>query len=199
MPWNDTLMRRLEMTSHARDGQLIEIDEDRVGVRFERRLAHPPERVWRAVTETDELAKWFPARPEISGERQVGAALTFEYPDNQEPPETGEIVELEEPRLFAFTWRPGSGGEPQLLRFELESDGNGTKLVFTHELPRPDSAKVAAGWQLCLDDLELALADTPRAEFPEGRWVELHEEYAKQFDVSPESGREALRERQAAE
>ena len=181
-----------------RDGRLIEVGGDRVGVRFERRLAHPPERVWRAVTETDELAKWFPARPEIGGDREVGAELTFTYPNNEEPPETGEIVEWDEPRLFAFTWR-SSGRESQLLRFELEPDGDGTKLVFTHELPRPDSAKVAAGWELCLDDLELALADTPRAEFPEGRWVELHEEYAEQFGVSPESGRQALRERQGAE
>jgi Activator of Hsp90 ATPase homolog 1-like protein len=128
----------------------------------------------------------------------VGAELTFTYPENTEPPENGEIVELDEPRLFAFTWRAAER-ESQLLRFELEPDGDGTRLVFTHELPRPDSAKVAAGWQLCLDDLELALAGTPRAEFPEGRWVELHEEYAEQFGVSPESGRQALRERQEAE
>lgn len=180
-----------------RDGQLIEVG-DRVGVRFERRLAHPPERVWRAVTESNELAEWFPARPEIAGERRVGAELTFTYPDSEEPPETGEIVEWEEPRLFAFTWR-SSGQESQLLRFELELEGDGTKLVFTHELPRPDSAKVAAGWELCLDDLELALAETPRSEFPAGRWVELHEDYAKRFGVSPEPGRQALRERQAAE
>jgi uncharacterized protein YndB with AHSA1/START domain len=188
------------MTSTApnRDGKLIEVGGDRVGVQFERRLAHPLQRVWRAVTETEELAKWFPARPEIGGERRVGAELTFVYPGNAEPPESGEIVELDEPRLFAFTWRSG-GEEPQLVRFELEPDGDGTKLVFTHELSKPDSAKVAAGWQLCLDDLELALAGTPRAEFPEGRWVQLHEEYAEQFGVSPESGRQALRERQSAE
>jgi uncharacterized protein YndB with AHSA1/START domain len=182
-----------------RDGKLIEVGDDRVGVRFERRLDHPPERVWRAVTETEELAKWFPARPEIGGERRVGAALSFTYPGNEEPPETGEIVEYDAPRLFAFTWRPGSDGEAQLLRFELEPDDEGTKLVFTHELPRPDTAKVAAGWELCLDDLELALDGNPRAEFPEGRWVELHEAYAEQFSVSPEPGRQALRERQEAE
>jgi uncharacterized protein YndB with AHSA1/START domain len=185
-------------TPSNRDGKLIEVGGDRVGVRFERRLAHPPERVWRAVTESDELAKWFPARPEISGERRVGAQLSIVYPDNVEPPDSGEIVELDEPRLFAFTWRSAEQ-EAQLLRFELEPDGDGTKLVFTHELPKPDSAKVAAGWQLCLDDLELALAGTPRGEFPEGRWVQLHEEYAAQFDVSPEPGRQALRERQSAE
>jgi hypothetical protein len=66
------------------------------------------------------------------------------------------------------------------------------------DLPRPDAAKVAAGWELCLDELELALAGTPRGEFPEGRWVELHEAYAEQFGVSPEPGRQALRERQEA-
>lgn len=190
------------MTSTApqRDGELIEIGEDRVGVRFVRRLSHPPNRVWRAVTETQELAKWFPAKPEIAGERHVGAALTFTYPGDEEPPETGEIVELDEPRVFAFTWRPGAeGGEPQLLRFELEPDGDGTELVFTHELPKPDSAKVAAGWQLCLDDLETALAGEPRSEFPEGRWVELHEAYAERFGVDPENGRKALRERREAE
>jgi uncharacterized protein YndB with AHSA1/START domain len=186
------------MTSTTRDGELIELEGDRVGVRFERRLAHSPERVWRAITDTEELAKWFPARPEIAGERRVGAGLTFTYPNNEEPPETGEIVEYEEPGTFAFTWRPGNDGEAQVLRFELEPDRDGTKLVFTHELPRPDAAKVAAGWQLCLDDLELALADTPRAEFPEGRWVELHEEYAEKFGVDPENGRQALRERQQA-
>jgi uncharacterized protein YndB with AHSA1/START domain len=184
--------------SDDRDGKLIEVGGDRVGVRFERRLAHPPARVWRAVTETDELARWFPARPEIGGERRVGAELTFIYPDGDAPPENGVIVDFDEPRLFAFTWR-SSGEDAQLLRFELEPDGDGTKLVFTHELPRPDTAKVAAGWQLCLDDLEAALAGNPRAEFPEGRWVGLHEEYAEQFGVSPEPGRQALRERQKAE
>jgi uncharacterized protein YndB with AHSA1/START domain len=185
------------MTS-TRDGTLIEVEGDKVGVRFERRLAHPPERVWRAVTEPDELAKWFPARPEIAGERRVGAELTFSYPDDVAPQENGEIVELDEPRRFAFTWR-SSAQEAQLVRFELARDGEGTKLIFTHELPRPDSAKVAAGWQLCLDDLEAALAGQPRGEFPEGRWVELNEEYAEQFGVSPEPGRQALRERQGAE
>jgi uncharacterized protein YndB with AHSA1/START domain len=185
------------MTS-MRDGTLIEVEGGKVGVRFERRLAHPPERVWRAVTEPDELAKWFPARPEIAGERLVGAELTFTYPDDVAPPESGEIVELDEPRRFAFTWR-SSGQEAQLVRFELAPDGEGTKLIFTHELPRSDSAKVAAGWQLCLDDLEAALDGRPKPEAPEERWVQMHEAYAEEFGVSPEPGRQAVRERQEAE
>jgi uncharacterized protein YndB with AHSA1/START domain len=185
-------------TEQGRDGKLIELEGDRVGVRFERRLGHPPRRVWRAITEPDELAKWFPAKPRIEGERRVGAELQFTYPAGAEPPESGEITEHEPPRLFAFTWR-SSGRESQLLRFELFPDGDGTTLVFTHELPRPDTAKVAAGWQLCLDDLETTLAGEDPGTFPEGRWVELHESYAERFGVSPESGRQALRERQQAD
>ena len=50
------------------DGTLETIDGRRA-LRFERRLPHPPERVWRAVTEPAELARWFvapvPWKPEL--------------------------------------------------------------------------------------------------------------------------------------
>jgi uncharacterized protein YndB with AHSA1/START domain len=42
------------------DGTLETID-GRPALRFERRLAHSVERVWRAVSEPAELARWFPA------------------------------------------------------------------------------------------------------------------------------------------
>ena len=47
-------------------------------LRFERRLAHSPEKVWRALTEASELAHWFPA--EIHGPREQGSALRFVFP-----------------------------------------------------------------------------------------------------------------------
>ncbi len=42
------------------DGDLISID-NRPALRFERRLDHSVERVWRAVTEPAELDRWFVA------------------------------------------------------------------------------------------------------------------------------------------
>jgi uncharacterized protein YndB with AHSA1/START domain len=42
------------------DGTLETID-GRPAVRFERRLPHSVERVWRAVSEPAELERWFPA------------------------------------------------------------------------------------------------------------------------------------------
>lgn len=42
---------------------------------FTRRLPHPPTKVWRAVTEAEHLAAWFPQQ--IVGERRAGARLQF--------------------------------------------------------------------------------------------------------------------------
>jgi hypothetical protein len=76
------------------------------------------------MTETEELAKRFPARPEIGGERRVGAELAFVYPNDEAPPQSGEIVDCQEPRLFAFTWR-ASGEEAQLVRSERRASNTG--------------------------------------------------------------------------
>ena len=42
---------------------------DRWMLTFTRRLAHPREKVWRAVTEPEHLAAWYPQ--EIVGERRA--------------------------------------------------------------------------------------------------------------------------------
>jgi uncharacterized protein YndB with AHSA1/START domain len=178
-------MRRLEMTTHMRDGRLIET-ADGVGVRFERRLAHPPERVWRAITDPDDLAAWFPDT--IEGEFGPGAEVRFPKFAEMGLPATGTVTEFDPPRLLAYTWGTSA------LRFELEPDGDGCRLVFTDFLPREESAKNAAGWEVCLENLEARLAGADAGEPPEADWSELHEHYASRFDVDPEVGRRAIRE-----
>ena len=44
-------------------------------VRFERRYPHPVERVWRAVTEPEQLAHWFPNTVEV--DRREGGRMHF--------------------------------------------------------------------------------------------------------------------------
>src|SRR5579859_2665330 len=41
--------------------------ENRPALRFERRLSHPVEVVWQAITQPDELEHWFPSRVEVDG------------------------------------------------------------------------------------------------------------------------------------
>ena len=46
-------------------------------LRYRSRLAHPRDKVWRALTEDDHLAGWFPTT--IEGERSAGAPLSFSF------------------------------------------------------------------------------------------------------------------------
>ena len=39
--------------------------ENRPALRFERRLSYPVEVVWRAITESDQLAHWFPCQVQV--------------------------------------------------------------------------------------------------------------------------------------
>jgi uncharacterized protein YndB with AHSA1/START domain len=148
--------------------------DNRHSLTFERRLAHPVERVWRAVTNPAELAHWFPSA--VSGQVEPGGKLTFDFPDDDMTLE-GEVVELEPPRRFAFTF-----GD-DLLRIELDAAGDGCLLRFTCLFEEPErAARDAAGWHVCLDALERHLGGMPtQAPSSEATpdWRERYEEYQR--------------------
>jgi uncharacterized protein YndB with AHSA1/START domain len=125
-----------------------QIVDGRPALRFERRLSHAVERVWRAVTEPAELARWFvvsdvPWTPQAGEVFEAGG-------------DTGRITELEPPRLIAWTW-----GDER-YSFELTPDGDGCLLVFTHVFNAQlgPSWQHAAGWETYLNRLDAHLADT---------------------------------------
>jgi uncharacterized protein YndB with AHSA1/START domain len=130
-------------------------------------------KVWRAITDSEELSGWFPAKVETA--LAPGATMTFTFP-GQPPESNGTIVELAPPRLFAFDW----GGE--VLRWELSEDGDGTLLVFTHTFDdRARAASFATGWDGCLDGLTSVLDGRPVGE-PEP-YAPRHESYVELFDL----------------
>ena len=154
------------------NGTYLEID-GRPALRFERSLSHPAEKVWRAITDPAEIRHWFPAA--VDYEQRVGGAMSFRFDDPDAPPTEGEVTELDPPRLFAFDW----GGEQ--LRFELEPAGDGCRLLFTHFLSeRIQAARDAAGWEMCLAELDRLLAGET-AEAPgigaTPEWRELYDKY----------------------
>jgi uncharacterized protein YndB with AHSA1/START domain len=160
------------------DGTLTTID-GRPALRFERRLAHPIERVWRAITEPGELEAWFVARPDWRP--RVGE--TFNAMDQD-----GEVTDVDPPNLLAWNW----GGE--LFRFELSPDGDGSLLVFTHVFDdRKFGAQHATGWEVHFARLDALLAGgaLSEAEAMED-WAEIHERYAERFGLDPEVGRRAM-------
>lgn len=158
-------------------------------LRFERRLAHPAERVWTALTEPAELAHWFPAT--IEAELRVGAPVRFTFENTDIAPGTGEIIELEPPRIFAYRW-----GE-STLRWELVPDGAGCRLLFTHTLggdaPWGDvrsAARHAAGWEVCFELLDTQLDGRTGASSGVG-WFERFEPYVEEFGLDTGEVREA--------
>jgi uncharacterized protein YndB with AHSA1/START domain len=202
MPWKSISPRRIDMhtdSRHRAAGGTLEVrDDDTYVLRFERRLAHPPEKVWRALTEPEQLRKWFPT--DIEGERRLGAKLRFVFredaPTAAELPELlehdpvdldGEFTEFDPPLLLAYTW-----GE-ESLRWELDPTEEGCRLVFTHTFdersgiphpggPRKKAARTASGWEICLAGLAAILDDASTGgDGAEPDWQELYKAYVGRF------------------
>src|SRR6202011_971472 len=105
-----------------------------------RRFSHPPEKVWRAVTQDEHLAAWFPQQ--IVGERRPGAALRFVTAGGDGF--DGEMVDFDPPSRMEFTWGTDR------LRIELRPDGDGTLLTLTDTFTElGKAARDAAGWHVC--------------------------------------------------
>lgn len=160
-------------------------------LRLERRLPHPPEKVWRAVTEPPHLRHWFPSTVEL--EARTGGRITFTFDTGdagESPAGSGTVEHWDPPRLFAFTW------DGDHFRIELHPDGAGCRLVFAHTFDtRSAAASYGAGWDLCLGALELALAGRTAAT-AEAPSAALHERYVRAFgldqgtvEVGPEGWR----------
>jgi uncharacterized protein YndB with AHSA1/START domain len=160
--------------------------DGRPAVRFVRYLPHPVEKVWRAITDPDETEKWLPERSEVA-EWKVGAEVRL-FRDGKEQSQRATIVEYDPPRLLATTFGQN------LVRYELEPDGDGCRLTATHVLPKDDQrAMIAVGWEVCLRNLELILdGKEPSTEFGGELAEELNERYSKRFGVDPAVGRRAI-------
>jgi uncharacterized protein YndB with AHSA1/START domain len=135
--------------------------DGRIAVRFERWFRHPPAKVWRAITETDELRAWFVEMIDYDRSRLLfaeGAELTFvAVGEHQMPAGRGRVTRIDPPRLLEYTW------DAEILRWELEPDGDtGCRLLFTNIVEdRGTAAAVAPGWHAGLDNLAALLDGRP--------------------------------------
>lgn len=139
-------------------------------LRFTRHLPHPVARVWRAITEPEHLAAWFPDTIAV-GAWEVGAALRFRHPDGLYDFD-GRVLAVEPGRALEFTWGTDT------LRIELEADGEGTRLTLLDTLDElGKAARDGAGWHVCLDRLEHHLDGRAPAWSTTERWRTVHPNY----------------------
>ena len=177
-------------TVQGRLGTIEEVGEKHV-LRYERRLEHPVDRVWAAITEPDELALWLAAADELElvkggrivlrwlnipdstqeWEEEHGIELGDEDPAE---PATGTITELDPPRVIEYdTDKMG------LMRWELRPEEDGCVLTFTNTVEFPEgfpTDQTLAGWHIHLDHLVDALAGRPVD------WSTWTEDHMEEFD-----------------
>jgi uncharacterized protein YndB with AHSA1/START domain len=149
-------------------------------LRFERRLRHKPAKVWRAVTDPEQLGHWFPAA--VEAELRPGAPMRFTFPDDAVVDGTwdGEVLEVDEPKVFMFRW------STDVLRFELIPDGDGCRLVFTQTIGGGQTGllgagRTAAGWDTCLDQLVARLDGSPAPAHED--WLTPMRHYISAFGI----------------
>lgn len=116
----------------------------------EREFAHPPERLWRALTQSDLLAEWIMPndfRAEV-GERFEMAAEWGKV--------EGEVLAIEPLRSLSYCWN--GPGLQSVVRWTLEATTGGTRLRMEQTGFRLEE-KMAyygarAGWPRFLKSLE---------------------------------------------
>lgn len=159
------------MTAATTRAGTVTYEGDTATIAFERRLRHPVHEVWKALTDPEQLARWYmttvheAARPGGSID-YVSGISRFHV--------TGKVLAWDPPRLFEHEWnveprKELPKGERSVVRWELAPDGDGTILRVTHtRLTRPTSFGFVSGLHVFLDRLEQQLADRELTDFATG-------------------------------
>ncbi len=164
------------------------MDGPRYTLLFERRLPHPPEKVWRVLTERELLRQWFPC--DVEGEWRVGAKLRFTFLHGEgeglsDEELRGEVLKADPPHHLEFRW-----GD-HFYECRLIPEGDGCRLVFSDSFTDASSgARNAAGWELCLENLDLLLEGAVLAKFAVDVWLKKFKYYAKKIETKagPQQG-----------
>lgn len=112
-------------------------------ISFEFNLHHPPEKVWRALTEPELLAEWL--LPVIGFELAPGAAFTFKtqpYP-GWDGTVNCRFIEIEPQRKLSYAWTVPF--LETVVTFTLTPTASGTRLSVVQSGFRPDQKQELGG------------------------------------------------------
>ncbi len=123
-------------TTTAPDGTFERTSDGGI-IRFERHLAFPIGEVWDAITNPGRLADWWlPFDADITVDLRSGGLIEMSATGDEPFTMTCEILRVEPPTLLEHTHvDPGS-----VIRWELESVGEGCILRLSHRVTDPELA-----------------------------------------------------------
>jgi uncharacterized protein YndB with AHSA1/START domain len=121
-------------------------------ISFEFDLRHPPEKVWRALTDPATLSRWL--LPVVDFRPEPGAAVTFKAPPQPgwDGIVNGRILEIEAERKLSYTWVVGDDWLDTVVTFTLTPTPSGTRVSLVQSGFRPDQKQnfggARYGWRL---------------------------------------------------
>jgi uncharacterized protein YndB with AHSA1/START domain len=98
---------------------------------------HPPEQVWRAVTDPELIPLWTATG---AGGRPEGFATAvgtrFRFVAKPKPGWSGvvecEVLEVRAPALLRYSWADAGGGEVTEVAYRIEPHAGGTRFTYDH-------------------------------------------------------------------
>lgn len=129
--------------------------------------------LWKFLTERDHVKQWFPN--EYTFEPWDGGTLVFHDKYDLDT-EGGAVLQYEAPHYFSFTW-----GENE-VNYEVETlESGGVRFTLTDTLANAnEAARNAAGWELCIANLDALVAEQQPTAFSWDRWKEFYAAYQGQ-------------------
>lgn len=156
--------------------------DSRATLVFVRKIGHPPEKVWAALTEVEQLMKWAPFAPDHDLS-STGSALLTMIDGRSTEQFPSMISRAIRPELLEYTWGDN------LLVWELTPIEGGTRLTLHHTAESPDwLPKLAAGWHICLDVAQRLLDGNPVGPIvglnaQQHGWKRLHDYYSVTLNI----------------
>ena len=134
-------------------------------ISFDFELDHPPEKVWRALTEPALLAEWL--LPVLDLKLEPGAAFTLKtqpYP-GWDGTVHCRMLEIEAHRKLSYAWVVGDMELVTVVTFTLAPTASGTRLSLVQSGFKPDQKRnfggARYGWRMMGDKLVDLLARIP--------------------------------------
>jgi uncharacterized protein YndB with AHSA1/START domain len=106
-------------------------------IRVVRDYPHPPEKVWRAVTDPALIPLWTATGAGGRPEGFTSAVGTkFRFVATPKPGWSGvvdcEVLEVDEPSLLRYSWVGDQGGDVTEVVYRVQPSGGGTRFIYEH-------------------------------------------------------------------
>lgn len=144
-------------------------DDGTFRIQFVRRFPVTTERLWAWLTDDELLQRWLPG---CRIEGRVGGAVFFDFGEQGAATGTVSVASLPDPDgRLVHSWR-WDGVPESRVTWELQPDGDGSRLTLTHGEVLPEPARdFATGWHVMLDALALSQSD----ESTDDAWAAIGE------------------------